>query len=176
MKLASFEAIVSALNAAGVKFIVVGGVAVNAHGYLRFTKDVDLVIRLSPQDILSAFRALEQIDYHPSNPISAEEFANPEMREGWRRDKRMLVLKMWSDAHRETPLDIFVYEPFDFDAEYERALFNDEEIPARFASIPTLIAMKQVANRPEDRIDIEKLRIIGEIPPDESERNAAAGD
>jgi len=176
MKLASFEAIVSALNAADVKFIVVGGVAVNAHGYLRFTKDVDLVIRLSPQEIISAFHALEQIDYHPSNPISAEEFADREKREGWRREKRMLVLKMWSDAHRETPLDIFVYEPFDFDVEYERALFNEDEIPARFASIPALIAMKQIANRPEDRIDIEKLRLIGDIPADESERNAAAGD
>jgi hypothetical protein len=88
----------------------------------------------------------------------------------------MLVLKMWSDAHRETPLDIFVYEPFDFDAEYERALFDEAEIPARFASIPTLIAMKQEADRPEDRIDIEKLRIIGEIAPNDPERNPTAGD
>jgi hypothetical protein len=37
MKLASCEAIVDALNGALVRFIVVGGVAVNAHGYLRFT-------------------------------------------------------------------------------------------------------------------------------------------
>jgi hypothetical protein len=36
--------------------------------------------------------------------------------------------------------------------------------------------MKQAANRPEDRIDIEKLRIIGDIPPDESERNPAERD
>jgi hypothetical protein len=176
MKLASFEAIVQALNAAEVRFIVVGGVAVNAHGYLRFTKDVDLVIRLSPRDIVSAFRALERIDYRPSNPISAEDFADAEKREGWRREKGMLVLKMWSDAHRETPLDIFVYEPFDFDAEYERALFKEGEIPARFASIPALIAMKEVANRPEDRIDIEKLRIIAELRANDSERNPAAGD
>ena len=176
MKLASFEAIVSALNAAEVRFIVVGGVAVNAHGYLRFTKDVDLVIRLSPRDIISAFRALEQIDYRPSNPVSAEDFADAEKREGWRREKGMLVLKMWSDVHRETPLDIFVYEPFDFDMEYERALFDGDEIPARFASIPALIAMKQAANRPEDRIDIEKLRIIANIAPNDSERNPAAGD
>jgi hypothetical protein len=88
----------------------------------------------------------------------------------------MLVLKMWSDVDRETLLDIFVYEPFDFDTEYERALFNEEEIPARFASIPALIAMKQAANRPEDRIDIEKLRIIANIGADESERNPPAGD
>jgi hypothetical protein len=46
MKLSSFEAIVGALNEAGVRYLVVGGIAVNAHGYLRVTNDVDIVIRL----------------------------------------------------------------------------------------------------------------------------------
>jgi hypothetical protein len=176
MKLASFEAIVRALNSAEVRFIVVGGVAVIAHGYLRATKDVDLVIQLSKHDIIAAFGALEQIDYRPSNPITAEDFADPEKREMWRREKGMLVLKMWSDAHRETPLDIFVYEPFDFDTEYERALVGEEDLPARFASIPALIAMKEAADRTQDRIDIEKLRIIADLGTRESERNPAAGD
>jgi len=58
MKVASFAAIVGALNGAEVRFIVVGGVAVNAHGYLRFTKNVDLVIQLSERDIVASFRAL----------------------------------------------------------------------------------------------------------------------
>lgn len=176
MKLASFEAIVHALNGGEVRFIVVGGVAVNAHGYLRFTKDVDVVIQLAPRDIKSAFHALEQIGYRPSNPITAEDFADATQREIWRREKGMMVLKMWSDAHNETPLDIFVYEPFDFDAEYERALVQEDEIPARFAAIPALIAMKQVADRAQDRIDIEKLRLIAELSRDESERDQAAGD
>lgn len=48
MKLASFEAIVRALNDAGVRYLVAGGLAVNAHGYLRFTKDVDFVVQLVP--------------------------------------------------------------------------------------------------------------------------------
>ncbi len=34
MKLASFEAIVRSLNAAGVRYLIAGGLAVNAHGYL----------------------------------------------------------------------------------------------------------------------------------------------
>jgi len=55
MKVASFAAIVGALNGAEVRFIVVGGVAVNAHG---FTKNVDLVIQLSERDIVASFRAL----------------------------------------------------------------------------------------------------------------------
>ena len=36
------------------------------------------------------------------------------------------------------------------------------ELTVRFASIPTLIAMKQLANRPRDLDDIEQLRQIME--------------
>ncbi len=41
MKLASFEAIVAEFDAAGVRYLVAGGLAVNAYGYLQLTKDVD---------------------------------------------------------------------------------------------------------------------------------------
>jgi hypothetical protein len=37
MKVADVEAIVAALNAADVRYIVVGGLAVVGHGYLRYT-------------------------------------------------------------------------------------------------------------------------------------------
>ena len=41
MKLESVSAIVEALNAAKVRYLVAGGLAVVAHGYLRFTNDLD---------------------------------------------------------------------------------------------------------------------------------------
>ena len=50
MKLASFEALAAALDAAGVRYLVAGGLAVGAHGYLRFTKDVDIVVQLVPDN------------------------------------------------------------------------------------------------------------------------------
>jgi hypothetical protein len=103
MKPFSFEAIVSALNEAGVRYLVVGGIAVDAHGYLRVTNDVNIVIRLERSDIVTAFASLAPIGYFPSVPVTAEEFADPALRESWRREKGMLVLKMWSDAHRKTP-------------------------------------------------------------------------
>ncbi len=162
MKLASFEAVTKALNAADVRYLVVGGLAVNAHGYLRFTKDIDLVIRLCRSDILGAFVALAGIGYRPSVPITGEQFADATLRESWIRDKGMIILKMWSDRHRETPLDIFMREPFDFDLEYERALRGQQsgDPVARFVAIPALIEMKLLAGRPQDLIDIEKLRQI----------------
>lgn len=164
MKLSGFDAIVSALNRAGVRYLVVGGVAVNAHGYSRVTHDVDLVIRLERVDISAAFPALAGIGYFPAVPVSAEDFADRETRERWRREKGMLVLKFWSDVHRETPLDVFVYEPFDFAFEEGRALVGGGPggDPVRYASISALIAMKEVAGRERDRTDIEMLRRIAE--------------
>ena len=50
MKLSTFEAIAAELNAAGVRYLVAGGLAVNAHGYVRLTQDVDLVVQLSRRD------------------------------------------------------------------------------------------------------------------------------
>ncbi len=69
MKLASLEAIFRTLNEAGVRYLVVGGLAVNAHGYQRLTNDLDLVIQLQRDNILAAFRALEDLDYQTSVPI-----------------------------------------------------------------------------------------------------------
>ena len=165
MKLASFEAIVEALNKAGVRYLVAGGLAVNAHGYLRFTKDVDLVIRLSQKDILAAFSALAAIGYQPKVPITAEQFADSQLRESWIRDKGMVVLNFWSDQHRETPVDVFIREPFDFDVEYQRAWRSEQpgDPSAPFLAIPALIALKRTAGRPQDLIDIEKLRQIAKL-------------
>lgn len=161
MKLASFEAIVEALKKAGVKYLVAGGLAVNAHGYLRFTKDADFVIQLVPRNITAAFQAMESLGYKPIVPVTAQQFADAELRESWIRDKGMQVLQLWSDEHEETPIDIFVSEPFPFEDEFQRALVKTMygKTEVRFVSIPTLIAMKNLAGRPQDRIDIEQLQI-----------------
>ena len=160
MKLASFEAVVRAFEQSGVRYLVAGGLAVNAHGLLRFTKDVDIVVQLLPENIERAFGALGKLGYRPMVPITAAQFADTRQREGWIREKGMQVLQFWSDAHRETPVDLFVTEPFAFDREYERALIKPLGPTAvRFVTIPTLIRMKEAAGRPQDRIDIEHLRM-----------------
>lgn len=162
MKLASIEAIIGVLENAGVRYLVAGGVAVNAHGYLRFTQDMDLVIAMDPANIIRAFDALATIGYTPRVPITAEQFADAELRHSWIKEKRMQVLNLTSDLHRETTVDIFVAEPFDFDEEY-RSAFEGELAPGlkmRFVSMSTLIAMKQLANRPRDIDDIQHLRWI----------------
>jgi len=65
MKLADVEAIVRALNGAHVRYLIVGGLAVVAHGYPRLTVDVDIVLNLERENVLRAMRALEVIGYRP---------------------------------------------------------------------------------------------------------------
>lgn len=163
MKLGSFDLLVRALGKAGVRYLVAGGLAVNAHGYLRFTRDVDLVLQLAPENIVSAFHALEEIGYRPLVPVTAADFADVAKRTAWIRDKGMTVLNFWCDRHRDTPVDVFVTEPFDFDEEYGRALVKPLGSTAvRFVSIPSLIRMKEIAGRPQDKIDVEYLRKLAD--------------
>jgi hypothetical protein len=161
MNLTSFESLVTALDRERVRYIVVGGLAVAAHGYVRATRDVDLVVQLVHDNVQRAFTALSSLGYKPLVPITVEQFADAALRNSWIRDKGMRVLNFWSDAHRETPVDLFVAEPFDFEEEYNRTLNKSlyGTTPVRFASIRTLIRMKEAAGRAQDVIDVENLRM-----------------
>lgn len=164
MKLAAFEAVAKAFDTAQVRYVVAGGLAVNAHGYIRLTMDIDLVVALDAGNIHLAFNALAGIGYRPTVPINADAFAQPEQRQRWREDKGMQVLNFHSDAFLGTSVDVFVYEPFDFAHEYEVAMRGEllPGIQVRFVSIPTLIRMKQAAGRPRDLDDIQHLTWLQE--------------
>ncbi|HET7369853.1 MAG TPA: hypothetical protein VFK45_03330 [Gammaproteobacteria bacterium] len=164
MKLASFEAIVRALNNADVRYLIAGGLAVNAHGYLRYTKDVDLVVDLEEANTLRALKALESLGFKPTIPVEATQFADAETRNRWVQEKHMKVMQLFSDQHRETPVDIFVSAPFDFEAEHEAA-YTDEAAPGlmvRFVRLETLIQMKEEVGRDRDKDDVQHLRWLQE--------------
>lgn len=166
MKKNDFETIVRALNGADVAFIVVGGIAVIEHGYGRNTYDVDLVVRLTPESVARTFGALAAIGYLPRVPITAEEFAEPEQRRRFVDEKRMQVLTFWSDEHGETPVDIFVTEPFDFSEEYAKAEIREVSpgLAARVVTLATLFQMKKEAGRPKDLADIDELSLLHGLP------------
>lgn len=160
MELRSVEAVVRALNGARVQYLIVGGLAVNAHGYMRLTEDIDIVLALDPENAARGLSTLQNIGYHMAIPATPEEFADREVRERWRREKQMIVLKLWSDEHRRTPVDIFVYEPFDFAREIGEATVEEvcPGVAAPVVSLGTLLQMKRAAGRPHDLIDIEELQ------------------
>ena len=165
MEVRSVEAVVRALNEAKVRYLIVGGVAVNVHGYVRLTMDLDLVIQLKPENIVAAWEAMEKIGYRARIPVSGKDFADEKKRELWRREKGMLVLQFWSDEHRRTQVDVFVREPFDFDREHATAP-DHAIVPGVVAKIvgwDTLLQMKREAGRPKDLLDLDMLEKIGRL-------------
>jgi hypothetical protein len=162
MELRSVEAIVGALNAAKVRYLIVGGLAVNAHGYQLMTVDVDLVVKLKTENLLAGLRALVGLGYAPRIPVSPEQFADPAIRDTWLSEKGMLFFQLHSDIHRTTPIDFFVHEPFDFDTEYEQAISEPiaPGLEARIIRLETLMEMKRAANRLKDLVDLDALQKI----------------
>ncbi|MCC7195442.1 MAG: hypothetical protein IT356_07805 [Gemmatimonadaceae bacterium] len=164
MKRADIEAIARALNDASVPFIVVGGLAVIAHGYGRLTQDVDLVVRLDTEAIRRAFRALSALGYAPVVPVTVDVFSDAAQRARLIAEKNMTVLSFHSDAHRETRVDVFASEPFDFADEFRHALVEEVApgVPIRIVRLSTLIRLKRTAGRPQDLADIDELRRAAE--------------
>lgn len=153
--------IFAALNDARVDYVIVGGLAVILHGYLRATADLDLVIGLAPENCKRGLEALANIGFTPRLPVAIEAFADPRQREEWSEQRNMRVFQLWDPANPLRSLDVFVKEPIAFAALLRDAARKDiDGIPVRVASIEHLIEMKQAAGRPRDLDDIDKLRLI----------------
>jgi hypothetical protein len=154
--------VVGALNAAEIRYIIVGGLAVASHGYLRTTKDIDLVVALDPQNIVAAFASLAKVGYCPKIPITAVEFSEAATRERLISEKNMIVLQFWRD---ESPdVDIFVREPFVFDTEWENARIEqiNPDLMVRIVRLEALLDLKREASRPQDLADIDALNTLYE--------------
>lgn len=163
-----FELILDALTEGGVRFVVVGGVAVVLHGLPRFTADLDLVVALDRENALGAIGVLETLGYKPRAPVRAEDFADPSLRENWAREKGMTVFTLWSSKLPATEIDIFVQEPIPFDelsARAVRVMVGRHEVG--IASAADLIRMKTEAGRPQDLNDVAELERILAMREDE---------
>ena len=159
MERISVEAIVKALDAAGTRYLIVGGLAVAAHGYVRFTADIDIVFDPAPAALRAAIEALRGLDYRPRAPVAIEEFADPEKRARWTREKGLTVFSLFSDRHPATEIDLFGEPPFDFESAYAHAARFEmaPALQATFVGLADLLDMKRAAGRPQDRQDLEAL-------------------
>jgi len=83
MEHASVVAIVRALNQAGAGYMIAGGLAVVAHGYVRFTADIDLLLDLDPPSLERSLEALAGMGYRPRAPVELDAFLVPENRRRW---------------------------------------------------------------------------------------------
>jgi len=163
----TLEAVVRALDAARVRYLIVGGVAVVAHGFVRFTADLDLVLDPDRTALERAVGALAALDYRPRAPVAFEEFADPARRAEWARDKGLTVFSVFSPRHGATEIDLFVEPPFEFEPAYARAVHLETApgVTATFVGLDDLIAMKRSAGRPQDLQDAARLEALREERP-----------
>lgn len=159
--MAIFEPIFEALDSAGVRYVVAGGVAVVLHGHPRLTTDLDLAVDLAPGPAAAAVEALTGIGFQPRLPLDPAGFSDPDVRRSWIEDKGMTVFSMWDPDDPTRSVDLFVAEPIAFEELWGHSeLVELEGINARIASIPDLVRMKQASGRPLDIDDIDALTTI----------------
>ncbi|HBL16939.1 MAG TPA: hypothetical protein DD417_09395 [Elusimicrobia bacterium] len=149
MEKSSVESIVRALNDAPARYLIAGGLAVVAHGYVRFTADLDLILDLEESSLRRALAALAGLGYRPRAPVPIEDFADRAKRESWVREKGLKVFSLSSPQHPATEIDVFVEVPFDFGTAYAAASRQDlaPGVSALFVGLADLLRMKRAAGR-----------------------------
>lgn len=150
------DGVVADANAVGLPYVVIGGFSVIAHGYLRATKDSDLLV---PDGVEADGAILRFLELAGATRL---------------RDGKVLAAADVSGAHhlrvnsRHGIIDLMRggLPPLDYETVAENAIevdVGDESAP--FASLPSIVGFKRLANRGQDRLDLEALeRVNGELP------------
>lgn len=145
------ERIFDALDAHDVDFVVVGGIAVQVHGHVRMTNDLDLIPAPTPANLTRLAEALNDLQARVLNPGSKD----------LRIDAHMLPrATLWQLSTPDGDIDILHDAPgaAPFPQLRSRALriaLGDLTIP--IAGRDDLIAMKLASGRPTDLADIAAL-------------------
>ena len=152
------DALLKALNEHDVEYVVIGGFALSAHWATRATKDVDIVTGPSPENLDRLWNALAALD---ASPLPLVDFGAEEMPLEWNRDS-LDYGGNWLLATKHGRLDILQYvegvEGFDALRANAIDLLHPTAGRIWFAGRDDLISMKQAAGRPQDLLDIERIR------------------
>jgi hypothetical protein len=147
------EAILAAFNGHGVEYVVVGGLAVAAHGVVRATADLDLVVRTEWDNAASLATALTELgardlDDSPS-AMSRESLVR-------RVDRRL----------RTNHGDVHLLHEVEGVPRYEdlmpAAVFELAGLRVPVAQLADLKAMKRTSGRAKDEVDLTELDALGE--------------
>jgi hypothetical protein len=154
------EPLLRALHEAGVRHIIIGGFAVNAHGVIRPSRDLDMVPDPDPDNLQRLAELLRAIDarHVGLGDFRADEFPSDPTRPD--------DLKAGANFRLETrlgDLDIMQWVAgIDTEPAYEalaaEAIAGElDGIPLRVCGLDHLIAMKRAAGRPRDLDDLQRL-------------------
>jgi hypothetical protein len=148
--------VIASLNEARVDYVVVGGIAVNLHGLVRATEDLDIFVRPEAGNIERLRQALRNVWDDPSiDEITADDLCGeyPAVRYGPPEGELYLdILTRLGEATSYSDLEV---EEKDIGG-----------LVVRVATPRTLYRMKHRTVRPIDRADAEALRVAFRLEED----------
>jgi hypothetical protein len=166
---ADVPAILRTLITHEVSFVVIGGVAVAHYGYVRATKDLDIVPEPSAANLRRLWVALQELEAAPLalQHVRREELPEPLALEG------LLKLGNWDLSTKHGRLDILQYIEGKLETTHDAVALaqRSEETRfdfgvVRFVSYDDLLDLKTIAGRDQDLVDIRALREArGDIGP-----------
>ncbi|HEY7950613.1 MAG TPA: hypothetical protein VID51_07250 [Solirubrobacterales bacterium] len=151
------QGILEALVREEVEFLIIGGVAVGFHGFVRGTKDVDIVPNPEPRNLAKLAKVLTTLDAHVDG---AEEFEDGELPDPL--DPGALALGgNWVLNTRLGHFDVMQWIGDDPLWEKLSPTAVNAEIGGltlKVVDYDGLVALKEHAGRPQDLIDLQRLR------------------
>jgi len=151
------QAILRELVEGDVEFLLIGGVAVGYHGHIRATKDLDVVPATDAGNLERLAEVLKKLE---AQVEGAEEFAQGEMPDPMEPG----VLELggnWVLATRLGRLDIMQWiGDHPLWEELSPAAIEDSigGLPIKVVAYDDLVRLKELAGRPEDLADLQRLR------------------
>jgi hypothetical protein len=140
-----FFSIISMVNKFGIRYAVVGGIALAFHGRPRFTRDVDFLMHHKDMDLLKM--ALERLGY--------EEMAEP-----WKLTNTTLILHRFLKVEEqdEVMIDVLLANDDEHLRVIQDAVVAESEVgQVSVATRRDIIWMKKSRNSDQDRVDILEL-------------------
>lgn len=147
------------LETAKIRYMLVGGLAMNLYGVPRSTMDVDIVLAMDHDNLRAFLDMAKQMDLKPIAPIMAGDLLNPATRKSWVKDKNMVAFGLRPPDPSAPTVDVLIDPPLDIEAALKRVrVQNVGRCRVILASIEDLISLKEKTGRIQDRADIEHLK------------------
>ena len=163
-----FERILRAFHEQKLQYVVIGGVAVNLHGYARATGDLDVVVSFDDAEIQKFIGVVKSLNFVPRVPVKIEDFADAKKRDEWICHKNMKVFSVYNPKNPMEHIDVMVDHVVDFATLFKnRVVMHYGNIAVSVAGIADLITLKKHAGRGRDQTDIIALEAISRLKDEE---------
>ena len=147
-----------ALEKHKVRYLLVGGLAMNLHGVPRATMDVDLVLALDPANLKAFLGTVETLRLRPVAPVDTDGLLDPAQRQKWVKEKNMLAFALRPPDVQGPTVDVLIDPPVDIEAALARTVWREVQgVRIPLISVEDLIRLKEKSGRAQDRSDIEHL-------------------